>query len=138
MARQPQKSSSPNAEFGEDDRVGVVFAHMSAALAWGASAGLLAPLGPLLVRRWQKGTSRIARDQAGSAFNFALIPWAVAVAGWVLSFSFIGTTIGVPVITASGVIAVLFATIGTLKGWHFETYRYPIQIRAIGPDTVGR
>lgn len=124
----PHSSSS---RAGSDDRVWATLAHLSAGIAALVSAGWLTIAGPLIVWFLKKDSSPFVRNAAAGAFNFTLTMWLVSLLGWILTFTFIGAPIGIPLIFIGSIGSIVLGIVGAIKTWGGEAYTYPWQVRVL-------
>ena len=122
----------PNPAPSSDERLWAMLAHLSAPIAWIASAGWLNFLGPLIVWALFKDRSGFVRNASAGSFNFTLSMTIMTVVGWVLVFTVIGLPLGVILIAIGGLGALVLGVLGALKSWGGESYTYPWQVRVLG------
>lgn len=108
-----------------------MLAHLSAPIAWVASAGWLNFVGPLIVWALYKDRSRFVRKASAGAFNFTLTMSVATIVGWILVLTIVGAPIGVVLIVIGGLGAIVLGIIGALKAWRGDSYTYPWQFRIL-------
>ncbi|WP_342372806.1 DUF4870 domain-containing protein [Propioniciclava soli] len=113
------------------ERTWAVVAHLSSVIAWAVSAGWLSFVGPLVIYLLQKDRSRFVRNASSGAFNFAVSMAIVSILGWILTFTFVGAVIGIPMIVVGGLGSLVLGIIGALRAAKDEPYTYPLQIRIL-------
>jgi uncharacterized Tic20 family protein len=123
----PQYGYGPQPGAQQDDKTWILLAHFGGAggaFLGGACAGWIVPLIAMLARGQQ---SPIVRAEAVKALNFQILWTIVAVVGYVLMC--IG--IGLLVVGAAWLIAVIFGVIAGIKANNNEPYNYPMSVQFI-------
>lgn len=121
-------AASDRREVTSDERLWAIAAHLSAVAAWVLSAGWLTFVGPLVVYLLQKDKSRFVRNASAGAFNFAVSMAVVSIVGWILTITLIGAIVGIPLILAGGLGALILGIVGAVKASKNEAYVYPMQL----------
>ena len=108
-----------------DQRQWAMFAHLS------ALAGLVMPfgsiLGPLIVWLIKKDTMPLVNDQGKEALNFQIFLAIVYVVGIITSVF----VIGIFILLAGWILAIVFRIQGAMTANRGEPYRYPLTWRVI-------
>ena len=126
----PVASGGPSLPATEE-RTWAMLAHLSAPIATVDSAGWLNFAGPLVVWLLYNDRSWFVRNAAAGAFNFMITTWVMSIIGWVMVFTIILLPIGVLLIAAASLLAIILGVVGALKTWQGESYTYPWQVRII-------
>lgn len=127
----PVTQQVPHPAPTSDERLWAMLAHLSAPIAWIASAGWLNFAGPLVVWALFKDRSAFVRNASAGGFNFTLTMTAMSIVGWILVFTVIGAPLGAIMIAIGGLGAIVLGVLGALKSWHGEAYTYPWQLRVL-------
>lgn len=121
----PRQDAGSDREASLEARQWAMFAHLS------ALAGLIIPfgnvLGPLIIWQIKKNEFPFVDDQGKEALNFQI---TVAIAG-LISVVLMLILIGILLIFAVGIAALVFCIIGGIKANEGERYRYPFALRLI-------
>lgn len=114
-----------------DERLFATLAHLSAAIAWIFSIGLVNFVGPLLVWLLFRDRSPFVRRAAAGSFNFAIGMTLMGVLGWIMVITIVLLPVGVLLIALSGVLAIVLGCLGALRTWQGKSYTYPMQFRIL-------
>jgi uncharacterized Tic20 family protein len=112
--------NAPPVVLDSNDRLWIVLSHLSIFLG----VGLLLPLVIYLVKRED---SPLVGDQAKEALNFHL---SVVIYG-LLCIPLMFVLIGIPLLIAIGIAAVVFSIIAAVRSSNGEAYRYPLTLRLV-------
>lgn len=102
------------------DTLLIILCHVSSLLG----VGIVLPLIVYLVKRRE---ANLVAAHAGEALNFHLSMLIYAV----LCFPLVFVVIGIPLLIALGVIALVFTIIATVHAANGGFYRYPLTIRLV-------
>lgn len=102
-----------------EQRTWAMFAHLGGILvSW---------LCPLIIYLVCKGRGAFVEDQAKEALNFQITYFIAIVASAILIFAIVGIVL-LPIVF---ILAMVFGIMGSVKAYHGEPYRYPLNIRFI-------
>lgn len=120
----PENDASGN-ETSVEARQWGMFAHLS------ALAGLIIPfgnvLGPLIIWQIKKNEFPFVDDQGKEALNFQITVAIAAVVSMILTL----ILIGILLLFAVGIAALVFSIIAGIKANEGQYYRYPFTLRLI-------
>jgi uncharacterized Tic20 family protein len=103
--------------------------HLSALIGLFTGIGFL--LGPLVVW-WLKRDEHPAIDEAGKdAVNFQISVLVFGLIAAVLCITVVGVIVGVPLVIAAGIGALIFPIVAAVKSINEEPYHYPFTHRYI-------
>lgn len=108
-----------------------MLAHLSAPIATIVSAGWLNFVGPLLVWFLYKDRSRFVRNASAGAFNFMITTWVMTIVGWIMVFTIVLLPVGLVLIAAGSLLAIILGVVGAVKTWKGESYTYPWQVKLL-------
>ena len=103
-----------------------MFTHLAGLLALTSVPGG-GIIGPLVLWLIKKDTMPFVDDQGKEAINFHITVAIGALVCWGLSF----VCIGIPMLIALLIGAIVFSIIGAVKASNGETYRYPLTLRLL-------
>ena len=120
----PPASDTPGRD--EEARRWAMLCHLSALVGLlGNGIGFL--LGPLVVWLIKKDSDPFVDDQGKEALNFQITMFLGVIIGIVMSFFLIG----IPLLIALAVMAILFPIVAAIRANEGQLYRYPLTIRFI-------
>ena len=115
----------PQVGNASDDRTFGMLCHLSGLIA-SAVIGL-GFVGPLVIWLWKKDQSAFVDYHGKEALNFNLTVLLAAIVSFVLVFIFIGILL----LIAVGIMALVFSILACIAANKGEYYRYPVCIRFI-------
>lgn len=116
---------APPAEVSNDARMWGMLCHLGALATFVVPVGNV--LGPLVFWLLKKNEYPFVDDQGKEALNFQITMLICGAISFVLCF----VLIGIPLLIAVGVLAIVFAIIGAVTANRGETYRYPFSFKFI-------
>lgn len=119
----PPPTGAPADRPSQEERTWAMVAHLC-----GIGSSLVLPIVvSLVIYLVKKDESDFVRDQAAEAVNFQVTTLIAAI----VSVALFCIGIGVLMIWAVGLIALVFGLIGAIKSFDGERYRYPFSLRPL-------
>lgn len=108
----------------QEKQIGAV-AHGIGAAAYVLSAGTLGFVAALIMYFMYRDRGPFVRAQVVNALNVQIMTGILSVVAWILIFTLIGAIIGIPLIIAAGIYAVVVHIIGAVKSMNGEWWKPP-------------